>query len=618
MTAGDHSDGPDHSRRRGRRGSPADQSGLQALGDSMAGRTESPSEGADRARSGRSGPDQNPPRVANEEGLLALEAQMPRRRSKRSLRAEGRSKRSRRIRRGVSISLVVVLVLVVGGAGYAYYLTHGFHRVEVKGLHGALTTGKEAGTENILMVGSTSRCALKVQNPAYGLCSEGVNGVNSDVIMILHADPAHHRLALLSIPRDLFIPNARAEGPDKIDAGLYEGLTQLVSAIEEDFGIPIQHAVSLNFDQFANVVDALQGINMAFPISVFDRDSGLNVQAATCVHLNGTQALQVVRSRHLQYKTADSSTVVGTSWPREGLSDLARIRRDHEFLRVLATAVAKQGLDNPITDTNLINSVKSDLTFDQSWSVSDMADLVLDFHSVNIGSVPQLTLPVAEVLDPNGPSGDLIYNGSNRQQVEFPAQGQGQSTIDQVLGISATTDSLTGTPLPAPSSVTVSVMNGTGAYNQATDTSASLAALGFHMVGAGDTPPTGDVAETVVYYGSHTPATEAAAEAVARSMSGSVIMAYDPSQVADNAQVTVVTGSQFAVNAPTATPTPTSGATGSAITTTAPAPSSTTSTTSAASAAIATPSPATSKLQHWDPRACPAGATPTVPAENPT
>ncbi len=45
------------------------------------------------------------------------------------------------------------------------------------------------GTENILLVGSTDRCALKVQNAAYGLCSQGVNGVNSDVVMILHLDP---------------------------------------------------------------------------------------------------------------------------------------------------------------------------------------------------------------------------------------------------------------------------------------------------------------------------------------------------------------------------------------------------------------------------------------------
>ncbi len=39
------------------------------------------------------------------------------------------------------------------------------------------------------MIGSTSRCALTVQNPAYGLCSQGVNGVNSDVVMILHLEP---------------------------------------------------------------------------------------------------------------------------------------------------------------------------------------------------------------------------------------------------------------------------------------------------------------------------------------------------------------------------------------------------------------------------------------------
>ena len=407
------------------------------------------------------------------------------------------------------------------------------------------------------MVGSTSRCALKVQNPAYGLCSQGVNGVNSDVIMILHADPVHHRLALLSVPRDLFIPNARSTGANKVDAGLFQGLTQLVAAVEEDFGIPIQHAVSLNFDQFANIVDALGGINMQFPVSVFDAESGLNVQAARCVHLDGTQALQVVRARHLQYDL-NTRSEYAEDWPQENQSDLARIRRDHEFLRVLAAAVAKQGLGDPISDINLINSVKSDLTFDQSWSVGDMANLVLDFHAVSINSVPQLTLPVSVVTDPNGAGGGYVYQGSSYGDVEFPAQSQDQATIDQVLGIGANTDSMTGEPLPPPSSVTVSVMNGTGAYNQASDTAGTLTALGFKTVGVGDTSPVGDLAETVVYYRSLTPADEAAAQLVSRSMTGAVTMAYDPSMVADGAQVTVVTGTQFAVNPPTAG---TSGAT---------------------------------------------------------
>ena len=558
--------------------------------------------------------------VANEAGLSALGQQMQqsdngkggRHRSKK--KATGRH----RVRKAVLISLVVLLVLVGGGAGYTYYVTHDLNRVEVKGLNGALTTGKEAGTENILMVGSTSRCALTVQNPAYGLCSQGVNGVNSDVIMILHADPAHHRLALLSLPRDLFIPNARSTGANKVDAGLFQGLTQLVAAIEEDFGIPIQHAVSLNFDQFANIVDALGGINMAFPISVFDAESGLNVQAATCVHLNGTQALQVVRARHLQYDSGTTS-MYAEDWPQENLSDLARIRRDHEFLRVLGAAVAKQGLGNPLTDLNLINSVKSDLTFDQSWAVSDMANLVLDFHSVDINAVPQLTMPVAVVTDPDGAGGGLQYQGGSYGDVEFPSQPQDESVIDQVLGIGPGVDPMTGSPLPASATVAVSVVNGTGTYNQGADTAQALAALGFHIAGVGDAPPVGDVSETVVAYGSRSPAVEAAAERVAHSMTGSVIMAYDPSQVTDGAEVTVVTGSQFMVNAPPAPPAPSTTAVPSGGSSTVPStPAVAPATTSPTASAIAAPSPTTSGLEPWDPRACPAGATPTAPVANPT
>jgi LCP family protein required for cell wall assembly len=507
------------------------------------------------------------------------------------------------------IGLASVLVIVGAGAGYAYYLTHDLNRVEVHGLRSAFNSGAEVGSENILMVGSTSRCALAVQNPAYGICSEGVNGVNSDVMMILHADPATHQLALVSIPRDLFVPNARSTGANKIDAGLYQGISQVVASIEEDLGIPIQHAVSLNFDQFANIVDALGGINMGFPESVFDAESGLNVQAAACVHLNGTQALQVVRARHLQYQNGSTSPYA-EDWTQESQSDLARINRDHEFLRVLATAVAKNNLADPITDLDLINSVKSDLTFDQSWSVTDMANLVLAFHSVDINAVPQLTLPVAVVDDPDGSSGSLLYEGGSYGDVEFPSESLDQTTIDQALGISDTVNSMTGQPLPAPASVSVSVENGTGTYNQASDTGFALGTLGFHAVGLGDVTPTGDVAETVVYYGSLAPSAQAAAEVVAHSMTGSAIMAYDPSQVTDDAEVTVVTGSQFAVNAPATTTTTSSAKT----------PASTTSNSSSGptsgSGAISAPSSANPALAPWDPRACAPGAVPTAPVPN--
>jgi LCP family protein required for cell wall assembly len=576
------------------------EEGLRSLGDQI------DKDGRDR-------------KVANEQGLTSLAEEMRQKGNAGRHGSTTRSRRRRRIRRTVVICLSLLLVLVVGGAGYAYYVTHDLSRVTVRGLNGALTSGSEAGSENILMMGSTSRCALTVQNPAYGLCSEGVNGVNSDVIMILHADANTHQLALLSIPRDLFIPNARAEGANKVDAALYEGPTQLVAAIEEDLGIPIQHTVEVNFDQFANIVNVLGGINMSFPMSSFDANSGLNVQAATCVHLNGTQALQVVRARELQYENDPGvDGPYAREWPKETQSDLARIRRDHEFLRVLAAAVSKQGLGNPITDLDLINSVKSDLTFDATWPVSDMENLVLDFHSVSINSVPQLTLPVSVVYDPDGPpgSGDYEYEGSSGTgygDVEFPSESQDQSVIDQVLSIKPSIDSMTGQPLPAPSSVSVSVQNGTGTTDQAGQTAAALSALGFKATVAGDVSPVGDLSETVVYYGSRTPAIEAAAEAVTRSLSGAAVMAYDPSRVTAGAQATVVTGSQFNVNAPPAPPTSTTAG-GASVTTPPTTPAQPT--TSSTNPNIATPSASNTQLQPWDPRACAAGAVPTPPVAN--
>ncbi len=362
-------------------------------------------------------------------------------------------RRHRRLKWALGI-LGLVIVLVVGAvAGDAWYLNHKIHRVVVKGLRHAPTKGIDVGTENILLVGSTSRCALAVQSKAFGLCSQGVTGVNSDVVMILHVDQSTHSVSILSIPRDLFVPNARKEGAYKIDAALYEGPTQLVDAVEEDFGIPIQHYVELNFDSFINVVNALGGVKMYFPEEVFDSYSGLDVRTTGCIELNGTQALQVVRARHLQYKGPGVTSNEADTWPQEALSDLARIRRDHEFLRVLAAAVKARGLGNPLTDQELLSSVVGQLEVDSGFSATAMVDLVLTFHSVDVADVPELTLPVSA-----DQAGTYYYKGGNYGDVEFTAEPQDHQAIDQFLGLAANDDTFSGGALPPPSSVTVSVI----------------------------------------------------------------------------------------------------------------------------------------------------------------
>jgi len=523
------------------------------------------------------------------------------------------------------VGLVLVLI-VAGSAGYGWYLNHKVHRINVNNLAAGVTQGSSAGSQNILMVGSTSRCALKKQTPAYGLCTQGVDGVNSDVIMILHLDPAVPSVSILSIPRTTFLPNARKTGTGfgayKIANSLYQGPSQLVAAIEEDFGIPIQHYVELNFDTFANVVNAIGGITMEFPEPVFDAYSGLNVQVAGCHHLNGVEALQVVRARHLQYKGPGVTATTPHTWPQEAQSDLARIRRDHEFLRVLASKVAQKGLSNPITDESLVSSVVSDLTVDSGFSATDMVHLVLTYHHVNINSAPQRQLPV---LVAN--FGTYTYKGYAKGDVVFPTEPLDQTTINETLGISNDTNSMTGQPLPSPQSVTVSVLNGTGVYDQAASTSQALGQLGFKMVGTGTTTPVGQVSETLVTYAHRTPVDEAAAQLVARSLSGSVIMDYG--KTADGADVTVTTGTSFSVDStapsstsasspapttttavPATTSTSTSASTSTSTSTSAAAPTTpTTATGVTANGNFAPPTPPIEQLKPYDPRACPAGVT---------
>ena len=512
-------------------------------------------------------------------------------------------RRSQTLLRVLVVLVAFLVVVTAGGAGYAWYLNHKVTRIVVKGLAKAPVKGADEGTENILLVGSTSRCALTVQATVYGLCSQGVTGVNSDVVMILHLNPAIPSVSILSIPRDLFIPNARIEGAYKIDAALEEGPSQLVAAVEEDFGIPIQHYVELNFDSFGNVVNALGGINMYFPEPVFDAYSNLDVTTTGCQHLNGWQALEVVRARHLQYQPPGNTDPDPHDWPQEAQSDLARIQRDHEFLRVLATAVSKRGLGNPVTDEQLVAGVVSQLDVDSGFNLFHMVNLVLTYHGVNIQNAPQLTLPVQ--VDQFG---DYYYKGSDYGDIEFPVQPQDQQVVDQFLGVPATTNTMAGGPLPGPSTVMVSVLNGSGAYNQATTTAAALGQLDFDIVGTGDTEPVGQQAETLVTYGQRTATDEAAAQEVADSISGAVILAYGPTT--DGAEVTVTTGTDFSVNPPAPSTTPTTSIGGVASTTTPTTATTTTTTTAPSNGDFSAPTSSVEPLSPWDPRSCTASGAP--------
>jgi LCP family protein required for cell wall assembly len=87
----------------------------------------------------------------------------------------------------------------------------------------------------------------------------------SDSIVLVRTDPDEHRLALLSIPRDLRV-EIPGFGVDKINAAYaYGGPALTIKTVENLTGLPVHHVVLVDFSTFAELIDALGGITVDVP-----------------------------------------------------------------------------------------------------------------------------------------------------------------------------------------------------------------------------------------------------------------------------------------------------------------------------------------------------------------
>jgi len=281
-----------------------------------------------------------------------LRAYRTRRRTKKALRSKVRRRLTR-----AAITVSCVLLLIVGGSvGYAMYR---FGQITYIPSGPAVHPAPPGEPENILLIGSTDRCAATKLKVFAKECAESPSGINSDVVMIVRLVPKDHRVTLLSIPRDTFIPDARSGKPtggyggidglyNRIDAALLDGPAQLAAAIMQDFGIPINHFVELNFATFTNVVNVLGGIYMYFPDRVYDASSPpLEITRRGCNNRTATD-----RSR-------SSARATSTTSPRERRSTSRPSRKPRRISSttrrtpvVLTTAPATSGVSPACTSSS--------------------------------------------------------------------------------------------------------------------------------------------------------------------------------------------------------------------------------------------------------------------------
>ncbi len=149
---------------------------------------------------------------------------------------------------------------------------------------------------NILVLGSDRR-----QKDSREPGAETTGFGRSDTIMLIRTGAGH--AARLSIPRDTVV-EIPGHGLEKINAAhAYGGPAESISVIEHWLGIPINHLVEVNFENFPQLIDAMGGVTYTGGCIISRLDGGfsrggytLRLPAGTH-HLDGEQALALARTR---------------------------------------------------------------------------------------------------------------------------------------------------------------------------------------------------------------------------------------------------------------------------------------------------------------------------------
>ena len=487
-------------------------------------------------------------------------------------------KRQHRWRRRVLYALALVVLLAALGAGGVYeYANYRFG--QIKKIHAKHLVAQPAAPGqpfNMLLVGSDSR-AFVGDNPT--LSSEIGNeadagGQRSDVTMVARFDPAAKTITVLSIPRDLWvdIPGnvGGISGMNRINAAYNSGPDLLVQTIEQDLDIPVNHYASVSFPGFSGMVNALGGITMDFPTAVKDAYTGLHVTTTGCQVVNGTEALQLVRSRHLYYMNSNGY------WEYDGLSDFSRIQRQDEFFRAVLQKV-NASITNPLTVNAFISESVGNITIDDTMTESDLLHIAEVFRGLPNNHLVTETLPTtsfvtdggADVLQLAQPYAQNMINAFNAIGTTPPTTTTTTTTSPKKHGKQPTTTTTTTAGVPH-NQVTVNVLNASTVNDIAHTTAVALSVQGFYIGTIGDAStslPAGGSSE--ILYG---PDGYGAALTVGKVLNGPVTYMADP-ELSGQTVSLLVAGSALTVKSSSSTPTTTLPASGPTTTTTTTIPS---------------------------------------------
>ena len=238
----------------------------------------------------------------------------------------------------------------------------------------------------LVLVGSDTRACDGDKTAADydAICGPGApNGRRSDTIMILRHDKTTGEAALLSLPRDLWVKIPGHKGNSRLNGAYSDGTDVLVSTIQKEIGVKVNHYIEVDFGGFKSLIDAVHGVEACFFYPTRDKWTGLLVAQKGCWTLDGVQGLAYTRSRHFE-EFRDSK------WREDPRFDLGRIARQQQFMLDALKRAEDRLKSDPYALDDLVKAAKSALTVDPTVDLFKMAHR---FRGLSPTSVISYTLP---------------------------------------------------------------------------------------------------------------------------------------------------------------------------------------------------------------------------------
>ena len=321
---------------------------------------------------------------------------------------EYKKAKKRRRKFGRKLALIIaILVLLV--AGYIGFKALAATRSIISKSHG----GAPALSNNLTLTQLRGEGAGRVNILLLGIGGAGHEGPNlSDTMMVMSIDPKTKDVAMLSIPRDLYV-KIPGFGTGKINGANSDGGPLLAEKVVSNIiGVPIHYYLQVDFSGFKQAVDAVGGVDITVQKTLSDYlypcdDTGSNKYRycpiyfkAGLQHMNGTKALEFARSR-------------------ETTSDFDRAARQQLVIVALRQkALEASTLTNPIKLGALIDAIGSHVKTDMQ--LSDMKKLALIAKDIDPTKIVQKVLST-------GPDGLLVESGpgvpTGFGYIEVPAAG---------------------------------------------------------------------------------------------------------------------------------------------------------------------------------------------------